>query len=569
MAVPPSDRFRKLDDVNDRYFAEGNRSQKISEVDARQVEAKPEVAQVNHPMFERVTWYKEPHLRRLYAMSLVLMVASATTGYDAMLVNTSQQFQRWELYFGPDISDNNKLGTLINMFNIGSIVSFLITPYVADHFGRKIAIVLGCVFMIAGGCLTAFCSTFSVYISGRFVLGFGNSLAQMASPLLLTEICHPQHRGPVTAIYNCLWNLGALLVSCIGWGTAYIDNDWSWRSITLMQTVPSLIQLTFIWWLPESPRYLLNKNRDDEALLVLSRHHAGGNIHNSVVQFEFQEIKQTIKMDRDADKSTSYLDFFRTKGNRWRLSIIVSLGVISQYSGNALFSNYINIIYEAAGITLQSQKLAMSTGKTILDLIVTIIAALNVDRFGRRPLFLISTSGMVVAFACWTVTGAIYENSDLTSIRSGYAQLVFIWIFGIFYDLGFSGLLVAYALEILPFHLRAKGMMIMNMTVQAVLAVGNQTNKIAWDNLPNHWMFMLFYTCWDVVELIFVWFFYIETKRPTLEEVARIFDGDQAVAHVDLHTIAKEIHGDHYEEAHFEAYRHKKGPTARDRYYRE
>lgn len=55
--------------------------------------------------------------------------------------------------------------------------------------------------------------TASVYVGGRFVLGFGNSLAQMASPLLLTEICHPQHRGKVTAVYNCLWNLGALCKS--------------------------------------------------------------------------------------------------------------------------------------------------------------------------------------------------------------------------------------------------------------------------------------------------------------------------------------------------------------------
>lgn len=236
--------------------------------------------------------------------------------------------------------------------------------------------------------------------------------------------------------------------------------------------MPSLIQITFIWWLPESPRYLVNKDRNEEALIVLSKCHSGGDIHDAVVQFEFQEIKQTIQMDRDADKATSYLDFMRTKGNRWRLAIIISLGIISQYSGNALFSNYMNTIYEGAGITMQSQKLAMSTGKTILDLVVTIAAALNVDRFGRRPLFLLSTSGMVVAFAAWTATGAIYENSGLTNIQSGYAQLVFIWLFGIFYDIGFSGLLVAYALEILPFHLRAKGMMIMNITVQAVLAVG-------------------------------------------------------------------------------------------------
>ncbi|KAK7742403.1 hypothetical protein SLS53_004549 [Cytospora paraplurivora] len=526
MPLAPAHVFRRLGEGDDEYFEKDNKH-------ASQAQAERQSVDVKLPRLEYVVWYKEPHLRRLYAMSLVLMIASATTGYDCMLVNTSQQLQQWHDFFVPEVNDNNKLGILINMFNIGSVCSFFITPYIADHFGRKVAIIIG------------------FYVSGRFLLGFGNSLAQMASPLLLTEICHPQHRGPVTAIYNCLWNVGALLVTSVGWGTAYISNDWSWRSITLLQIVPSVIQITFIWWLPESPRYLVNKDRNDEALLVLAGHHAGGNIQSAVVQYEYQEIKQTIQMDRNADRATTYLDFLRTKGNRWRLAIIVSLGIISQYSGNALFSNYINIIYEAAGITQQNKKLAMSTGKTILDMIATIAAAVHVDCFGRRPLFLLSVSGMMVAFACWTATGAIYENSGMTSIQSGYAQLVFIWIFGIFYDIGFSGLLVAYALEILPFHLRAKGMMIMNMTVQAVLAIGKFVS-----------LFSLL-----IVELMFVWYFYIETKGPTLEETARIFDGDDAVNHVDLHEIAKEIEGDFYEEAHFAAYRNRTGPTARDRYY--
>jgi MFS family permease len=232
-----------------------------------------------------------------------------------------------------------------------------------------------------------------VYIGGRFLLGFGNSFAQLCSPLLLTEICHPQHRGPVTAVYNCLWNLGALIVSCIGWGTASIKNDWSWRSITFIQIVPSVIQLIFIYWIPESPRYLLSKDRGDEAIQMLAKYHAGGDINNATVVYEYQEIKETMRLEKEADRATSYSDFVKTRGNRWRLAIIVSLGVISQYSGNALFSNYMNTIYEGAGITDQNQKLGISTGKTILDLSVTIIAAFMVDRFGRRPLFLTSVFG--------------------------------------------------------------------------------------------------------------------------------------------------------------------------------
>ena len=176
-----------------------------------------------------------------------------------------------------------------------------------------------------------------------------------------------------------------------------------------------------------------------------------------------------------------------------------------------------------------------------MDLLISIGAALTVDKFGRRPLFLSAITGMVIAFVCWTITGAVYENSNETNEGSGYAQIVFVWIFGIFYDIGFTGLLVAYALEILPFSLRAKGMMILNISIQAILALGNQTNLVAWNNLPNHWNFMLFYTIWDFCELVFIWFFYVETNGPTLEEIARIFDGEDAVAHIDLEQVEKEI----------------------------
>lgn len=94
---------------------------------------------------------------------------------------------------------------------------------------------------------------------------------------------------------------------------------------------------------------------------MLAFYHAEGNANDPTVQFEYQEMKETIRMEADAGKNSSYLDFFRTRGNRWRLAILISLGIISQYSGNALFSNYINLVYEGAGITSQSQKMGVSS----------------------------------------------------------------------------------------------------------------------------------------------------------------------------------------------------------------
>jgi hypothetical protein len=111
--------------------------------------------------------------------------------------------------------------------------------------------------------------------------------------------------------------------------------------------------------LPESPRWLISKDRNDEALKTLAKWHANGNENNTTVQFEYREIRETLRLEKEVARSTSYMDFFRTKGNRWRLAIIISIGIISQYSGNAVISNYVNLIYTSAGITAQSQKLGV------------------------------------------------------------------------------------------------------------------------------------------------------------------------------------------------------------------
>lgn len=496
-------------------------------------------AQEDAPQFEKVNWKKEPNMRKLYFWACILCVASATTGYDGMMMNSSQQMDRWTNYFNKP--DDNRLGLMNNAYNIGSIISFFIVPFVAEWWGRKVPIAIGCVIMCVGAVISAVSTNWEIYMAGRLVLGFGNSFAQMCSPILLTEICHPQHRGTFTAVYNCLWNLGAFFVAWVAWGTSQANNEWSWRSITLLQGVPSIIQLAFIYWVPESPRWLISKERYDEALNMLAYYHANGDTHNPTVQFEYKEMKDTIQMEVDANKNSSYLDFLRTRGNRWRLAILISLGIISQYSGNALFSNYINLVYEGAGIKSQNKKMILSGSERIIYLAISVYSATLIDKVGRRPLFLTATAGMVISFICWTITCAVYENSGETNTSAGYAQIPFVWIYGICYAIAWSGLLVAYALEILPYRLRAKGLMIMNITVQAILAVGGQTNPVAWKRLPHHWNLALFYTLWICVEFVWVYFAYPETKGPTLEEISRIFDGSDAVAHVSLDAVEKEI----------------------------
>lgn len=511
--------------------------------------AERDVAAAEAPEFEKVHWASDPGLRKLYFWAAVLCVASATTGYDGMMLNTSQALDYWENFFGNPTGSRS--GLLNAIYQIGSLVSFPLVPYMADWWGRKVPIAVGGCFMIVGALLGAFANSYGMYTGGRFILGFGNSMAQMSSPVLLTELCHPQHRARVTSIYNCLWNLGALFVALIAWGTMNVKNNWSWRSLALLQAVPAAIQLTFIYWVPESPRWLISKERYEEAETILAKYHANGDKNNATVRFEYREIRETLRLEFEFKKTSSYLDFIRTKGNRYRLALLISLGVISQYSGNALFSNYMNKIYNSMGITSQNKKIPLNAGQTCLSLIVSVSCAFLVDSVGRRPLFLASTAGMVLMFMAWTITSSQYEKDPVHRIKTaGYPQIAFVWLFSVFYALAWSGLLVAYSLEILPYKLRAKGLMIMNLTVQAALVLGNYTNAIAWDNLKGRdWTFCLFYTLWDLLELAFVYFFYVETRGPTLEELAKIFDGESAeVAHVDINNLEKDVHVSEHEE---------------------
>lgn len=102
---------------------------------------------------------------------------------------------------------------------------------------------------------------------------------------------------------------------------------------------------------------------------------------------------------------------------------------------------------------------------------------------------------MLFSFTVWTILAARFEIGGEKDIKTlGYSQIAFVWLFDVFYSVAWSGLLVAYALEILPYRLRARGLMIMNFFIQVALTIGNQTNPTALQNMPAKWNLFCFYT---------------------------------------------------------------------------
>ncbi|CAI7589328.1 unnamed protein product [Penicillium pancosmium] len=471
----------------------------------------------------KVTWWKMKGMRFVYLTLWAAMITSATNGYDGSLMNGLEAMDSWnESYNHPT---GSTLGLLAASMSIGSMLSIPVVPYVADIMGRRAGVVIGCVIMLFGVAMVSIGYKIALFVVGRIILGFGLGIAQECSPLLVTELVHPQHRAIYSTIYNSLWYVGSLIGACVALGTNHIHGSaWSWRVPCLLQGIPSICQLIFIWTVPESPRWLISKGRLEQAKKVLAYVHAQGDEDDALVNVEFEEIQQTIQLEKQFE-GNSWAEFWSTPGNRHRSIILISIGFFSQWSGNGIVSYFLPQVLKLIGITNSNTVLTINLILSAVNVVSATGICFWVDYFGRRKLFLTSSISMLLCYVAMTIALARFsiESND----ASARTVLVFIFIYYIAYNIGFSGMLVSYSSEILPYRLRAKGLTIMFFCVDLSLWFNQYVNPIALQDIE--WKYYIVYCVFLVFEIFVVWKYYIETKEIPLEEIVKMFDGDRAI----------------------------------------
>lgn len=252
-------------------------------------------------------------------------------------INAMEPYQRT---FGLN-GAGSSTGVVFIIYNLAQISAFPFVAYISDVWGRRPCILIGCIIIIAGTAIQGSANTLGQFIGGRFVLGFGAIVAHGAGPAYTVELAHPAYRGLTAGMYNSFWWVGNILAGWVTYGTnLHVGTSWAWRIPTILQAgLPSFV-LILIWFVPESPRWLISRDRTEEALKVLADYHGEGDVNAPIVQLQY---KQIIEERNAADPGHwwDYRELVSSRSARYRTMLVVCTAFFGQWSGNNVISYFL------------------------------------------------------------------------------------------------------------------------------------------------------------------------------------------------------------------------------------
>ncbi|KAF0322696.1 lactose permease [Colletotrichum asianum] len=492
----------------------------VKEVQVRSVELTDAVAK------------DKPNYRSRSQVTLCVIILFVTlngcmNGYDGSVMSSINAMDQFHEHYdvgrtGPTI------GLVMAIYTAGQICGSLFSAEVIDTFGRKYGMAVGSAFIIVGSIVQATSQTLSAFIGGRFIVGFGVPMCTIAAPTYIVEMAYPTWRGLAGGLYNVLgWYIGSLTATWTCYGTANIPGDMSWRVPYIVQVVPAAVMSVTVWFIPESPRWLFAKQKDDAAKSVLIKYHGNGNPDSAVVRLECEEIKFSLEAEAELTRGRwwDYKILIRNRANRYRMWILVLITVFSQFTGGAVISYFLPSILETVGITSSSQQLLMNALNTVFSFCGGIVGAFFVDKAGRRPLLLwgVFLSGLV--YIPINVLAALSGGHIDTA--SGYAFIAMIFLYGIVMSFTWTPLQALYPAEILNTDIRAKGIATDKFVSGIASFINLYATPIALKDIG--WKTYTIFLVLHFVHLVLMYFVTVETKGRSLEELEEIFNDPKPV----------------------------------------
>lgn len=386
-------------------------------------------------------------------------------------------------------------------------------------------LMIGTILTIIGAGIQAGAVNFGMFLASRIIIGFGSGATGIASAPILAECAFPSQRPAMTSMLQASFPTGAFLAALFTWGPYMSDmkyDNWSWRLPSLLQAVFPAIQLVLTFFCPESPRWLIAHGKEDQALEVLTKYHAGGDKESRLVKFEMAEIKTAISKEQLGRKH-SWALWFSSKAYLHRLFLTFAMATILQMCGSSLLSYYFSIVLEDIGYTEPVDKLKINIGLTVYGGVWGFVFATYSGKMKRRLLLMSGLFLMCITFIVWIILASINERTNFENKALGRGIVAVIYLFYGFYH-QISPIGNTYCMEVVPYTLRSKAALLYSLTSQGWVLFNNYVNNIAMDAIS--WRYYIVFCVWIFIQGVVVYFFFPETQGLGLEEVAQIFGED-------------------------------------------
>ncbi|MBE1445550.1 sugar porter family MFS transporter [Paenibacillus sp. OAS669] len=442
-------------------------------------------------------------------VSIVAALGGLLFGFDTAVVSGAIGFMQARF-------DLNELqvGWAVSSLIIGCIIGAASSGVLSDRFGRKKVLIAAAILFVIGSIGSAIPDTFTGYIIARMIGGLGIGITSTLCPLYNAEIAPAKYRGRLVALNQLATVTGIFLVYFVNSGIAGAgDEAWNistaWRWMFGVGAIPGVIFLVLLFFVPESPRWLIKQGRPVEALPILLKIHG-----EEPARQEVLDIKESFKQE----KGSSIRQLFRP-GLRIALIVGVALAVLQQITGINAIMYYAPEIFKQTGAGTNAS-LVQTILVGFINFLFTILALWLIDKVGRKALLLVGSSVMTL---CLAVIGIAFH----TGHTSGPLVLIFILLYVAAFAVSLGPVVWVLLAEIFPNRIRGRATAIASMALWAADYVVSQSFPPMLNSAGPAMTFWIF-GIMSLITVLFTWRVVPETKGKSLEEIESLWSAEKA-----------------------------------------
>lgn len=452
----------------------------------------------------------------LIFLSVVAALGGFLFGYDAAVISgtISQVTARFSL-------DEIQVGWFVGCALIGSIIGVLMAGKLSDRWGRKVTMLVAAVFFSVSGIACAFVGSFEQLVVARILGGIGIGVVSIVSPLYISEVSIAQYRGRLVSLYQLavtIGFLGAYLTNFqllhFSQSGAVLNTGWMnlvfvsevWRGMLGFCSLPAILFFCIIFFIPESPRWLILKGRDERAVGIFRKIY----LSEVEVDTQLQDTKSVVQSETKSDWK-----FLLQPGIFKAVLIGAAIAILGQFMGVNAVLYYGPTIFKEAGLSggdaLFSQVLV-----GIVNVVTTVIAVFIIDKVGRKKLVYYGVSGMVLSLL---LIGFYFHFSESMGLPNSF--LLFFFLFYVFCcAISISAVIFVLLSEMYPTRIRGMAMSIAGFALWIGTYLVGQLTPWMLQNLTPTGTFLLF-ALMCVPYMLIVWKLIPETTGKSLEEIER------------------------------------------------